>query len=253
MTQAIPYCGLPPLPGDLLTRFNLDPRLIVVLLLGCAIQGLWPRDRAPGIIARRGKFALFGWAVAALALLSPLCALSVSLFAARVGQHMLLVLVAAPLIALGGPRRVHGNRSWPLWASSAAFFLALWYWHMPGPYQSTFDSVFVYWTMHVTLFGSSIIVWREFLDHSPAHTAQVLAAGSITFVHMGLLGAVFALAARPMFTSHFMTTQAWGLTPLQDQQLGGAVMWVPGMLLFLWTAIRSMSRLWESMDKVRMA
>ncbi|HEV7611564.1 MAG TPA: cytochrome c oxidase assembly protein [Steroidobacteraceae bacterium] len=253
MIQPVPYCGLPPLPGDILTRFNLDPRLVLVLALCCAVHVLWLRHRAPELHVQGYKFAFWGWAVTALALLSPICALSVSLFAARVGQHMLLVLVAAPLIALGWPRSVPAKRSWPIWASSALFFLALWYWHMPVPYQSTFGSVFLYWTMHVTLFGSSIILWREFLAHSPSHTAQVLAAGSITFVQMGLLGAVLALASRPMFPWHFVTTQAWGLTPLQDQQLGGAVMWVPGILLFLWTAIRSMSRLWESVDRVRVA
>jgi putative membrane protein len=251
--QPVPYCGLPPLPGDILTRFNFDSRLIVVLALCCAMQVLWLPRRAAQLPARARKFALWGWAVAALALLSPICALSVSLFAARVGQHMLLVLVAAPLIAAGWPRSTPANRTWPLWAGTAGFFLALWYWHMPVPYQSTFDSVFLYWAMHVTLFGSGIFLWRELLDHSPRRTAQVMAAGCITFVQMGLLGAVIALAGRPMFSWHFLTTQAWGLTPLQDQQLGGAVMWVPGILLFLATAMRSMSRLWESIGRMRAA
>jgi putative membrane protein len=204
-------------------------------------------------VRQRRHFTLYGWAMAAIALLSPLCALSVALFAARVAQHMLLMLVAAPLIALGWPSDIGRDRSWPLWACTTAFFLALWFWHMPIPYESTFNSVALYWTMHVSLFVSSILLWRELLDHSRRRTVQALAAGCVTFMQMGLLGAVLGLAQRPLFQSHLLTTQVWGLTPLQDQQLGGAMMWVPGMLLFLWTAIRSMSRLWGSIERVRPA
>jgi putative membrane protein len=107
--------------------------------------------------------------------------------------------------------------------------------------------------MHLSLFGSAILLWRELLHHSPERTAAVLAAGTVTFVQMGLLGAVFAFADHTMFKWHFSTTQAWGFSPLQDQQLGGVFMWVPGTALFLWTAIRSVSRLWQSIEKARPA
>jgi putative membrane protein len=191
--------------------------------------------------------------VAAFALLSPLCALSVSLFSARVSQHMVLILIAAPLIACGLPAARTSAAPPRLWISTAAFFVCLWFWHMPVPYQATFTSTGTYWAMHVTLFGSAICLWCELLDHAPQHTAQALTAGMLTFVHMGLLGAVLALADRPMFQWHFLTTQAWGLTPLQDQQLGGTVMWVPGVALFLWSALRSIARLWDLMERTRPA
>jgi len=56
-----------------------------------------------------------------------------------------------------------------------------------------------------------------------------------------------------MFQWHFLSTAGWGLTPLQDQQLGGTLMWVPGIVLFLWTAIRSIVHMWESMERERPA
>jgi putative membrane protein len=59
---------------------------------------------------------------------------------------------------------------------------------------------------------------------------------------------VLALAGRPLFYPHFITTWTWGLTPLQDQQLGGTLMWVPGIGLFLWVAIRSLRRLWNIVE-----
>jgi len=248
----LPYCGSAPLPGDLLVRFNLDPIVILSLLLACGWQ-LWA-IRSCGVGARqRQLYTLAGWLTAAVAFLSPICALSVALFSARVAQHMILILAAAPLIAMGLPQSSSSRSTWCLWLGAAAFFLGLWYWHMPIPYDSTFASVRIYWAMHVTLFGSAIILWRELLNHPPQWSGQVLAAGSLTFLHMGLLGAVLTLADRPLFLWHLTTTQAWGLSPLQDQQLGGSIMWVPAIALFLWTTLRSLSRLCVSLERARPA
>ncbi len=245
--QQVPYCGTPPNPGALFGRFNLDPILIAALIVVCAWQ--WRSLRQD----QARYYALGGWLAAAAAFLSPLCALSVSLFAARVAQHMVLVLVAAPLIALGLPRAAESRSSRSLWMSTAVFFLALWIWHMPVPYAATFTSVAIYWLMHVTLFGSAVYLWRELLHHSAERTLAALAAGTFSFVQMGLLGAVLTFADHALFKWHFSTTLVWGLTPLQDQQLGGVFMWVPGTALFLWTAIRSVARLWTSIERVRPA
>ena len=240
----VPYCGSPPSPGELLGRFNLDPVLITTLLvLACIHVYAIPESN------RRGRaHTACGWLVAALALVSPLCALSVSLFSARITQHMILLLVSAPLIALGWQRQRHSITTWPLWTAATAFTVALWCWHMPTPYAATFTSTAVYWAMHVTLFGSGILLWSELIHHPPRSTAIALAVGLLTSVQMGLLGAVLALARRLLFSPHLMTTQIWGLTPLQDQQLGGTVMWVPGILLFLWVGIRSLRRLWNTLE-----
>jgi len=248
MIERLPYCGAPPIPGELLSRFNLDPALIIVLLalgLGHVLRAKTSHTRLSAAV---------GWSVAAVALISPLCALSVALFSARVGQHMLLLLVAAPLIAYAWPpgKAEKGHPGWPLWVSGAAFFVALWFWHMPGPYDATFTSTFVYWSMHVTLFGSAILLWRELLHHTAQRTVDVLAVGALTSMQMGLLGAVLTFAGHPLYFWHLLTmTNAWGLTPLQDQQLGGVFMWVPGILLFLWAALRSLGRLWTALDGVK--
>jgi putative membrane protein len=260
MTAQLPYCGSPPVPGELLTRLNLDPILIFALLALLTLHLRYLRRVNGAGGGARLASATVGWLVAAAALISPLCALSVSLFAARVGQHMLLVLVAAPLLAYAWPRRhsapvresTHGG--WRMWAPTLAFFLALWFWHMPDPYDATFRYTFVYWCMHVTLFGSGILLWRVFLHHPPGQAAEALAVGALTSMQMSLLGAVLTFAGRPLFAWHLLSmTGAWGVTPLQDQQLGGAFMWVPGMLLFVWVAIRSFGRLWNALEGVKTA
>ena len=146
-------------------------------------------------------------------------------------------------------RRIEPLSGLLTWVWAAAFFVALWTWHMPVPYEATFGSDAVYWCMHVTLFGSAILLWRALIHHSRSGTAQALAAGAVSFIHMGLLGAILTLAEHPLFVPHLATTQAWGLTPLQDQQLGGALMWVPGMALFIWSAMRSLSRLHGTLER----
>jgi putative membrane protein len=237
--QPLPYCGLPPGPGELLLRFNLDPVLIGALV----VVGV-------GHVVLSGKmraYAAAGWLVAAAALISPLCALSVALFSARVAQHMILVLMAAPLIALALPprRRFAGA----LWTSALAFFAALWFWHMPVPYEATFASTVFYWAMHVTLFGSAILLWRELLHPRSSRAVETLLAGTLTSMQMGLLGAVLTFAGHPLYLWHLTTTAAWGMTPLRDQQLGGILMWAPGVVLFLWAALRSLERLWTAIEE----
>jgi putative membrane protein len=253
VVHQLPYCGSAPSPGELLSRFNLDPVLISCLIAACAWQLFILQRRGGFDVRRRQAFSLAGWMVAAAAFLSPLCALSVALFSARVGQHMVLILAAAPLIASGLSRAPAWHHAARLWVSSGVFFAALWYWHMPVPYDATFGSTWIYWAMHLTLFGSSIFLWRELLDHPARQTAQVLAASTLTFMQMGLLGAVLTLADRPIFQWHLITTPLWGLTPLQDQQLGGVIMWVPGMALFLWIAVRSLGYMWQSIERARPA
>lgn len=232
----LPYCGRPPLPGALLTRFNFDPALLAGLLL-LALLLLAASGR------RARSYAAWGWCIAAMAWVSPLCALSVALFSARIAQHMLLLLGAAPLIGMALPAGDEANARFRLWSACGAFFVALWFWHMPRPYDSTFASSVIYWVMHLTLFGSAIWLWREVLQSGHRHALDVFSAGAFTSMHMGLLGAVLTMAGRPLFFWHLTTTQPWGLTPLEDQQLGGVLMWVPGIGLFLWAALRTLERL----------
>jgi putative membrane protein len=236
-----------PLAGELLTRFNPDPVLLAALIVAMSLQ-LWHG----GLTRRRRVMSVLGWIVASIAFMSPLCALSVALFSARVAQHMILVLIAAPMIALGVPMKAR-RAGWPLWLSALLFFFSLWFWHMPLPYEATFGSVAVYWSMHICLFGSAICLWSELLHHSRAQMAEAFIIGALTSMQMGLLGAILSLAEHALFRSHLTTAWAWGLTPLEDQQLGGVIMWVPGIALFLWVAVRSVARVWASLDGARAA
>lgn len=204
--------------------------------------------------ARYAAFAA-GIATLVIALLSPLDALDDQLFSAHMVQHMLLMLVAPPLLVWGRPAsawlwafRLPGRRAvgrfwvgapgmqrgvrwllaplpvWLLWSFS------LWFWHLPGPYGWALRSEWVHSGEHLCFFLTSLAWWslvlapygRRQLDYGPC----LVYLGTLG-VQMGLLGAILTFALRPVYQTQVQTTLAWGLTPLQDQQLAGLVMWVP--------------------------
>ena len=227
-----PYCGAPPAPLDLWRRWNLDPVLIAAL--AAIWVGYLLLARRHGLSGRRQALFSAGWGLTSLALISPICPLSVALFSARVSQHMFLIGVAAPLAALGWPARQTSPSAarWTPILAAGAFAAALWVWHSPGPYVATFQSTAVYWLMHLSTFGAALLLWRAILGAWRRSLEGVAAAVAITVLQMGVLGAVITFAPGPLYAPHLHTALSWGLTPLEDQQLGGVIMWVPaGVLL----------------------
>ena len=237
----VAYCGAPPDPAGLWAHWNLDPALIAFLLLaaGSYAFGAARRLRHP---RRRRRISFYaGWTVMAAALVSPLCALSISLFAARVGQHMVLALIAAPLVAFGLPRA----RPLPIEpvCAAMAFAAMLWFWHAPAPYTATFRGDAVYWAMHISTFGAAVWLWSTLLDDAPVQMLPTILAGLFSTVQMGFLGALITLAPHSLYAPHALTTVAWGFSPLQDQQLGGGIMWIPGCVAFLIVAMLRLAQL----------
>jgi putative membrane protein len=253
--MTVPYCGPPPSPHSLAVSWNLDPILVcgLIAVTGLYVLGCGRLERAGRELAFNQKTCFhIGWLITALALVSPLCPLSVSLFAARVGQHMILTLLAAPLVVVGRPVDALAaalgvstpQHPWrgqaPLFAAMA-FAVLLWFWHAPTPYAATFSSTFVYWSMHVTVFGAALWLWHALLESRDGSVVAKLAGGFFSSAQMGFLGALITLAARAVYTPHALTTAAWGLSPLEDQQLGGIIMWIPGCLVFLVFALLALA------------
>lgn len=216
------YCGPAPLPDELWGRWNLDPWLIGFLAVVSIIVFVRP-------INRRHRPAYAG----ALALLivifiSPLCALTVALFSARVVHHVLLVAVVAPLIACALVRRRNlGALLTPLAGLHAAIF---WLWHAPDLYQLALSSTPVYWVMQVTLLGSATLLWSAVFAATPG---KAIAGLLFLTIQMGLLGALLVFSSSPLYGPHFTTTGSFGLSPLDDQQLAGLIMWVPASIPFI--------------------
>lgn len=227
MTVWAPYCGTGPGPAELWTRWNADPALLAALGAASVAAGvLYRRDSACRPAAAAALVVLL------VSFVSPLCALSSALFSARVVHHVLLVAVAAPLLVWAVPRRrtlPGGPVSW-----TAAHVAALWAWHAPALYEAALSDDGVYWLMQASLFGTALGFWSAVRRaDAPAGAAALVAA----MVGMGLLGAVLTFAPEAVYAPHLLTTFAWGLSPLEDQQLGGLIMWAPAAGLYLAAAL----------------
>lgn len=233
-TPAIPYCGPPPSPELVWSSWNFDPVIVGPLAL-CAVLlaipalPLSPRQRGLGALA---LLAL------AVAFVSPLCAVSSALFAARTLHHVLLISVAAPLIALVLRRPVRMG----LMAVLSATLLqavVLWLWHAPALYGAALSSDAVYGLMEVTLLASATLFWLAVRGASAPNAAFALV---LTMVQMGVLGALLVFAGSALYPPHMLTTAAWGMSPLEDQQLAGLIMWVPASLPYLIAALALLGR-----------
>jgi cytochrome c2 len=178
-------------------------------------------------------------------------------------QHELLMAVAAPLLVLGRPvvvwlwalpmswRRRLGawagampvRRSWrfltlPLvaWIVQA---LAIWIWHAPQLFQATLSSELVHAVQHLCFLGSALLFWRSLLQMRDGRLGRPAAVLYLftTAVHTSLLGAILTFSSRVWYPVYRATTTSWGLTPLEDQQLAGLIMWVPAGLAYLVAAL----------------
>ena len=226
MAGFVPYCGSAPAPGAL--HWNLDLDLAAALLILAVAHLAFARSR--GMRKKNMCASALGWLLLALAFISPLCNLSVALFSARVTQHMVIALIAAPMIARGLVFAPEEGRPWAAsaWVATLIFAAIFWIWHSPLFYDETLRDNVVYWLMHVTTIAAALSLWMAVFNSSAPLAFLVL---FVTGVQMSLLGALLTFAAVPLFSVHEFTTAAWGLTWLEDQQLGGLLMWVPAGLL----------------------
>lgn len=215
----MPYCGAAPKPEALAGAWNFDPVLIAAL--GLAVFGVRrARDRRTFAAA---------WMLAAVLFVSPLCAWTSALFAVRVTHHVVLAGVLAPMLA-----RAFDLRSGRLFAATAVSIVAFYVWHVPAVYAAALSNDAVYWALTLALLASAMWFWAAIrVAAVPAAVAALL----VTMVAMGLLGALLTFAAVPLYAPHLSTTVAWGITPLEDQQLAGLVMWAPAAGLYLAAAL----------------
>lgn len=219
------YCGPAPVPTTVLSQWNFDP----FLLSGLAIVTLFAFGRR---LDRGSRTAvLTGLLLLLVAFVSPLCALASALFSARVFHHLLLVAVAAPCFALALPKIGRAPH-----IAFAAHTLLFWIWHSPSAYAFALGSHAAYWLMQISLLGSAIWLWAAALGPRTS-TGNALALLFGTVLQMGMLAALLTFSRNPLFDAHFETTAVFGLTPLEDQQLAGVLMWVPAALPYLAAAL----------------
>ena len=228
-----PYCGPGALPSDLWTRWNFDPALLVALA-AIAAGLVWATRQDP----RGRSLALAAVATLIVGFVSPLCALSSALFTARTLHHVLLVAIAAPLLACALPRL----RRW-LGAARLigvfGFAVLFWAWHTPAAYALALSNDAAYWAMQLSLLGTAMAFWMSVrVSSGPAAVIGLL----ITMIQTGLLGALLVFMPTAIYAPHLLTTTAWALSPLEDQQLAGLIMWAPAAAVYLVAALTILGR-----------
>jgi cytochrome c oxidase assembly factor CtaG len=126
--------------------------------------------------------------------------------------------------------------------------LAVWLWHIPALFEAALNNSFVHTLQHLSFLLSAMLFWWSVLrPKTPGDQGVVLASMFTTMVHTGALGALLTLARTPWYPSYLATAAQLGVSALEDQQLGGLIMWVPAggvyILCGLVTAARWISPL----------
>jgi len=210
---------------------------------------------ANGLPNLRRRAILFGagWIVLAAALVSPLHQAGERSFSAHMLEHELLMLAAAPLLALAEPlavmlwafpaaaRRAIGRcpqalrldalirpATQPAFATLAQA-AALWLWHAPGLFDRALASDGWHVAQHLSFLVTALLFWSAMLTRRPRNPGLSALCLFATSVVSGALGAMMAFSLSPWYRPYSELGMApLGLTPMEDQQLAGLLMWIPG-------------------------
>jgi putative copper resistance protein D len=253
----------PPTLLNLLFGWNLEPDILLFLLIA---GGVWIRftrqvNRAhPNnpVPRRRSVCFLSGLFVIAFALMSGIDTYDTTLFSVHMVQHLLLTLVAAPLLVLGAPitlllrvstpnvrqrvilpilhSRVVRVISFPV-VAWLVFAGTMWWSHFSPLFDLALENPGVHDLEHLLYLTAGLLFWWPAigLDPSPWRMSHPVRAMYV-FLQMpqNTFLAVTILNATAVLYSHYATNvRSWGPTPLEDQQSAGALMWITGDILFL--------------------
>jgi putative membrane protein len=249
--------------GDLHSQFSLFNGCLAALLVASAllyaigVQALW-RKAGAGRGIRRSDVARFalGWISLATALLSPIDEYADRSFALHMVQHELLMIVAAPLMVLGRPLEAF---AWALSTRAKRFFsvgarwpparkvgwlltapvgawtlhaLALWVWHVPVLFKAALTSLPLHVLQHACFFASALgLWWAVFGSRERVPGGASVASLFTTMLHTSALGALLTFAPTGWYSLD--AAPAFGFSAVEDQQLGGLVMWIPGGFAYM--------------------
>jgi putative membrane protein len=265
--------------GQVMSQWSFEPLVVSLLLASGALYALgvarlWRHaGRGRGVSVLQAWAFVAGWLSLVVALVSPLDALGARLFSAHMVQHEILMLIAAPLLVLGRPlaawawalpqrqaRAIGGffhSRAWsgfwsvltdPL-AAWSLHAIALWAWHVPSFFEAALRDEGWHTLQHASFLGTALLFWWAMLGadaRARQRSGMALVYLFTTMLHTGALGALLTLAPTPWYPDYAATAGSLGFDPVEDQQLGGLVMWVPGSVAYLvaglWLVARLLNR-----------
>lgn len=260
-----------------------DLRIEVCLVLGLfgVIQfiGWWrlrQRSRKRFANVKRLLSYASGLIVLGIALMSPIDVLGGQLFYMHMIQHLLVVMVAPPLLLLANPfpiflwslprgarRSVAGwfrhdsqlrhllqqmTRPGLTWMVFVAVFLG---WHDPHAYNLALRNGFVHDLEHITFFATALLFWWHVIAAGPRIHGQFPVAARIAYVVSAivpnmLVGVALAFASAPIYTYYTTIPRLWGVDVMYDQMMGGIIMWIPGSMMYIIAALILLARLFSA-------
>jgi putative membrane protein len=253
---------------ELAKAWTFAPGIVIPLALAAIVYVMGMvrlRNASPASI--RKKDSLYfgcGWVALVVALVSPIHAWGSMLFSVHMTQHELLMLVAAPLLVLGRPlttflwalpkhtRKTLGawskRRGWEsIWSivshPAGAWLIhavVLWAWHAPTLFNATVTNDFVHSLQHTSFLFSALLFWWAVIHGRRRALGFGFAVLYMftTALQSGLLGALLTFAKSVWYPVYDQSrTMVWGLTPIEDQQLGGLVMWIPAALVYIFAGL----------------
>ncbi len=175
------------------------------------------------------------------------------LFAAHMVQHMLLMLIMPPLLILGIPRwliskalersavmRVARLLTHPVLAF-AAYNVVFIGWHLPPMYNAALANHDVHIVQHLMFISVATMMWWPVVN--PVPELERIPTGPLLMMYVFAFGipstavsAFITMSDELLYPLYELAPRVTALTPLEDQRLGGLIMWIPGMLIF-WVAI----------------
>lgn len=276
---AAAHADQPLAPHDIWTAWSFDPFVLagMLLLVGAYGLGLARMWRRAGL--GRGvpgwRLGCFVGSVLALglALVWPLDALADSLFAAHMGQHLVLMLVAPPLLIVAAPLAPALHALPPHWRTTALTparfnwlrwfgrrllrpgtatllqLVALYAWHTPGAIAAALDNDVVHSAMHASLLGTALLFWWAIIRAGRIGYGWGILMLLISAKLSGLLGALIAFAPTPLYPAYGDRPAAWGLSLLEDQQLAGTLMLAIGGMAYVLTAVVLVAAFLAAMER----
>ncbi|WP_137787802.1 cytochrome c oxidase assembly protein [Sphingomonas sp. 3P27F8] len=254
--------------GDALPSWHVEPLIALPLLATLLLfaLGYWQlrRRSARGEFGRRGGLFLLGWLLLTLALVSPLHEAGERSFAAHMFEHELIMLAAAPCLVLArpavillwgfpdparGPVGALARRGWfkAIWhrltepvTATTLQAVVLWAWHSPSLFDMALENEAWHAVQHASFLVSALLFWTAVLNSRQGPQGYPLAALCLfaTSIVSGALGALMAFSQSPWYAPYAALGLApFGLTPAEDQQIAGLIMWVPGGLVHALAAL----------------
>lgn len=268
--------------SDLFTRWDIaDPLGIVVVFFAVTytigLTRLAMRTNRFPLEKRRVVAAYLGYASLYLALAGPFDGFATEAFWLHMIQHLVISLVAAPLILLSSPMAVYlwalpetaregagellGSRG--ITRRALGFMVApkvtiplfigtLYFWHAPATFSAALTNTYVHYLQHFTFFLTAMLFWWPIIGPAPVRSKlsypQRMVYLLLVVTPTAVLASIITMTHSVIYQEYLDSPMHWGMTALEDQTMGGLILWIPGNSLYL-AALTSLFFTWAGKEE----